>query len=163
MKTRKSLSVMSGICLTAGSLLYICFRPRSLLMFQLAISIGINQNISLIRGPTKEISHRLPEWIIYSLPFSLWVVSYMLAIGAAWEGSRSPARLVWLAIVPAMSIASEIAQAVHLIPGSFDWVDLVLLTTGTIIGAILVKANGGAEYVKQKNEESSVNRVTHTI
>jgi hypothetical protein len=62
-----------------------------------------------------------------------------------------------------MSIASEIAQAVHLIPGSFDWADLVLLTTGTIIGAILVKANGGAEYVKQKNEESSVSRVTHTI
>ena len=55
---------------------------------------------------------------------------------------------VWLSIVPVMSIASEIAQAVHLIPGSFDWVDLGLLTTGSIIGAILIKANGVAEYDK---------------
>lgn len=154
---------MSGICLAAGSLLYICFRPRSLLMFQWANSIGTKQNISFIRGATKEIGHRLPEWFMYSLPFSLWVVSYMLAIGAVWVGSRSPVRLVWLSIVPVLSIASEIAQAVHLIPGSFDWVDLGLLTTGSIIGAILIKANGVAEYDKQKNQESSVSRVTHTI
>lgn len=144
MRARKSLAGMSAVCLATGSILYICFRPKSLLMFQWAEAIGAGEGVNFAREATNDLAQRLSGWATYSLPFALWVLSYMLAIGAVWEGSRSPAKLAWLGIVPAMAIGSEVAQAAQLIPGNFDWIDLSLLVIASMIGAIAANRHGNA-------------------
>ncbi len=160
---RKRLAAMSAVCLAVGSLLYICFRTESLLMFQWADALGVIENVHYMRALTEGIGRRLPRWTIDSLPFSLWVISYMFSIGAVWEGSRLPARLIWLTIVPIMSISSEIAQAVHLVPGTFDWADLGLLASASMIGAVLVKADGLIARNKRKNEKLCISRTANSI
>ncbi len=150
MSSRYSLAGMSAACLATGSLLYICFRPKSLLIFQWAEAIGAGGRVNVARNATRAVDHMMAGWITYSLPFALWVVSYMLAIGAVWGGSRSSARLIWLSIAPAMAIGSEVMQAAHLIPGTFDWRDLCFLVLASIVG--LFAANCHASACDQRRE-----------
>ncbi len=134
MSAKNSLVGISAVCLATGSVLYICFRPKSLLVFQWAETIGAGEGVNVARNAARAVDQIMAGWVTYSLPFALWVVSYMLAIGAVWGGSRSSARFVWLAVVPVMAIGSEVMQAAHLIPGTFDWRDLCFLVLASTVG-----------------------------
>lgn len=142
MTANKSLATMSAALLVAGSTFYICFRPKTLVMFKWAEAIGAGDAVNYARVATNNLAERLPSWAIHSMPFALYVLSYMLAIESLWEGSRSAMRLMWLAIVPVMAIISELAQAAQLIPGTFDKVDLGLLLFACTAGVLAAKRHG---------------------
>lgn len=128
-------ALMSFICLVSGSMIYICFRPKSLLMFHWAQAAGISGYIYLIRDTAKPIGRAFPEWVIGSLPYAMWVLSYMLAQRSIWHHSRSLASCFWILTAPTIAILSEIAQSLKIVPGTFDWIDLLVLAMAAIIGA----------------------------
>lgn len=120
--------------LATGSLLYILFRPKNLLMFRWADSFGLNASVDSLRTWAHGMDMRLPMWIVYSLPYALWVLAYMLAIDVIWDDTQPFARHVWFWAVPVAAIASELAQGLHLIPGRFDLSDLVSIVLASFIG-----------------------------
>ena len=148
------MAIASAAFLALGSALYICLRPDSLLMFRWAQAMGAGEGVRTVREATRGIAEAIPGWATYSLPYALWVISYMLAVQWVWRESRSTARLMWIAIAPAIAIASEIAQAARLIPGTFDWTDLALLVGASIVGSAIVIACGSFGNNERKSEES---------
>ncbi len=117
--------------LLAGSAVYIVFRPTSLLMFHWIDAVGLIGPIQALRTPFSAAADSLPAWFIYSVPFALWVLSYLLFVKLIWWQSPSPWRYFYFWCVPLISIASEICQYLRVIPGTFDLHDLLMLGLAT--------------------------------
>ncbi len=127
-------SFLAITCLATGALLYILFRPKTLLMFRWADSFGLTALIDSLRSSVQGFDSRLPMWTIYSLPYALWVLAYMIAIDVIWGDARPFSRQVWLWSVPATAVASELAQGLHYISGRFDLADLTTILLASILG-----------------------------
>jgi len=132
-KQRISIYLAAG-CLLLGSALYVLFRPTTLLMFLWADVLGFTKLIVTIRTWVIGLDRYLPSWIIYSLPFALWVLSYLFIIKGIWGNSSILVHYAWFCCVPLIAIAAELAQKISIIPGNFDFLDLIAIMVGTIIG-----------------------------
>lgn len=137
---------MSGLCfnkknnvvialtfLLFGSLIYIVFRSTTLMMFRWADTLGITTPIDALRLPMQNHIDYIPDWLVYSIPFALWVVAYMLFVNVIWWDSKSHWRHFWFWLVPIIAILAEFCQWLRFIPGTFDTIDLFVLVLGTAI------------------------------
>ena len=101
-----------------GSLIYIGWRTTSLRVFDWLQFLRVPQN--LFRPQIQ-----LPNTILYSLPDGCWVfagTSWMLLI---WH-KLSP----WVFSVVTLALASELAQALGMMPGTFEWTDVAFYIGG---------------------------------
>lgn len=79
------------------------------------------------------VPQNIPDWIIYALPDGLWACSYTILIGTIWDFNVEKC-LAIMAIIPLMGILSELLQCCNVLPGVFDWHDLVAYSLGFVIG-----------------------------
>ena len=63
------------------------------------------------------------NWLVYSLPDGLWMLAYVLLMGAIWNFHVKKSLLVTLPLA-VVAIGSELLQIPRWIPGTFDIVDL---------------------------------------
>ncbi len=138
MKRKQKISVcLALVCLLSGSALYLLFRPTTLLMFHWADALGLTGSIGTMRVWIDGFDRYVPNWVVFSLPFALYVLSYMFFIESIWINSTSPARHGWFWCIPITAICSELTQIKHIIPGRFDLGDLFALIVAIILGFFL--------------------------
>lgn len=111
------------ILFTIGGLIYVIYRPDSLLMFSWFRWLGLEATVNTLRTAYGDIS--IYSWVKYSLPAGLWLLSYMLVVDAIWQKSRIPIYYFFIGILPAISILWELFQLLELMPGRFDMIDLL--------------------------------------
>jgi len=70
-------------------------------------------------------SAKLPDWLQYNLPDGLWLYALLSAITLVWKGNSSKHFFAWMLLAIILSYLTEVFQALHFIPGTFDWKDLV--------------------------------------
>lgn len=101
-------------------------------MFNWFENINISYYTDLIRLRFENIP--INSWAKYNMPAALWLGSYLLIIDAIWESStfRIP-YLVFCYSLPVIAILSEVLQLVHIIPGTFDILDIISYSLITII------------------------------
>ena len=128
-------------CFFVASALYILFRPTTLLMFHWIKALGLMDSVQLMRASVISLENLLPGWFIYSLPFGLWILAYLVFIEGIWANTQSQKRLLWLWCVPGIAISAEFLQINQIIPGSFDWEDLIIIISAIIIGFYISTAN----------------------
>ena len=127
------LTVVIGVLsLLVGGSLYLLYRPDTLVMFEVCKNLGIYDFIISLR-PQDTIN----SWMVYSLPDGLWLLAYILLMAALWnfdvrKSLRASFPLAFIAI------GSELLQIPHLIPGVFDWMDLLCYVMACIIGFIYI-------------------------
>ena len=129
----------SVIALILGSLIYLCFRSDTLLMFQWLDSTLIKSFVSLLRQNTIPFSKYLPHWMLYSLPDGLWLFSYVTILRQVWGYRLSKQNIFWVIFIPGIAIASEIGQMVEIVPGTYDVLDLVCYFLGFFVPIIVCK------------------------
>ncbi len=110
------------ISLFCGAVIYLLFRSKQLVGFELLNRIGAEPWADKLRSYTAQVS--LPNFIIYSLPGGLWSLGYILIIDWLFGNQTSMTRSVWSAIIPLLGIASEILQGLGWLPGTYDICDL---------------------------------------
>jgi hypothetical protein len=128
------------VAMFIGGMIYILWRPQSLLMFSWFEFLGLAPFIHLFRAQAAPCAGLLPNWVCYSLPEALWLFSGLISLDLLWAGQRGFSPLLWLVALSAIAIGSEVGQWVGLLPGSFDPLDLAILVAvcGT---AFLYQAN----------------------
>ena len=132
MSLKKGLYLIAAVsAILTGSLSYIIARPETLLMFRWIDAIGLHDRVAALRHSTRELSLTGP--LIFSAPFALWLLSYLLCIRIIWSDHSSKARHFWFWMVPCVSLLSELLQAVNLCPGTFDKNDCFALLAATLI------------------------------
>jgi hypothetical protein len=143
---RKLLISMHLITLTIGSFIYLFFRSDTLLMFRWFDSISLTDKLETLRNYTLPLGKNLPNWFIYSLPDGLWISSYVFLMFSIWGESLSSKSIIWLLLILIAAIVSEFCQLIHIIPGTFDMLDLLSYTIGFSLTAFLI-----IKYNKLKN------------
>jgi hypothetical protein len=76
---------------------------------------------------------KLPDWLQYNLPDGLWFYALLSALSIIWQDNSSRQFFLWLLLAIMLSYLTEIFQALHFIPGTFDWNDLLAYSIATII------------------------------
>jgi hypothetical protein len=128
---RTTCACLAVACLLMGAMVYVLFRPTSLLMFHWADSLGLMASIHALRTCSRSVVRFLPDWFVYSLPFALWISSYLFCIRAIWWRSRCRSRYLWLWCVPLISVTAELCQHLRILPGTFDFLDLLTIGFAT--------------------------------
>lgn len=123
------------IALLVGCVIYILWRSETLMMFVWFERLGLNNFFESMRNSALGLSISLPNWFLFSLPNALWLFSGLLVFDFIWGTKVSVSKLLWLSMFCMIAFGAELSQALGLLPGTFDWQDMVLmLFTG--VGAI---------------------------
>ena len=123
--------LLSIIIFFIGGLIYLAFRSESLLMFSWAKILGLESQIEHLRIIMQPY-YPSSEWMLFSLPDGLWVLSYVIMMAAVWK-FQIREHWIMIGLIPAIAICSELLQALGLFSGTFDVSDLL-----TYIGSLLV-------------------------
>lgn len=127
--------VISFILLTIGGVLYLGWRSGNLVMFQLIDKLGMTGYLKSFRDISTNYS--LYDYVKYSMPDGLWLFSYMFLIDAIWDNHKCKSYYSFLWVLPAIAIMSELLQAVSIVPGTFDIVDIFHYILAIIIFYLL--------------------------
>ena len=126
------MKLISGVTsLLAGALIYLLFRSKNLLGFELLNRIGVGPWADRMRSYTADV--RLPDVFVNSLPGGLWALGYILVIDSIFGNQSRSTRIVWASVIPLLGVCSEVLQGVGLLPGVFDLWDLVCYALPFII------------------------------
>lgn len=77
--------------------------------------------------------------VLRSLPDLLWAFALGALLAGLWQGGPPRPRRVWMVLGGAMAVGYEIAQGLHVAPGTFDVRDLVAQALGYALGWIVVR------------------------
>ena len=126
------MKLISGVAsLLAGAVIYLLFRSKNLLGFELLNRIGVEPWADRMRSYTADV--RLPDEFVNSLPGGLWALGYILVIDSIFGNQSRSTRIVWASVIPLLGVCSEVLQGVGLLPGVFDLWDLVCYALPFII------------------------------
>ena len=114
---------LSWVCMLVGICIYLLFRSRSHLGFQLLDTIGLSTVVDALREMAVGIE--LPDFVKNCLPDGLWSISYILMCDYYNRDERRRLRVAWCSVIPLIGCTSELMQWGGILPGIFDWRDLV--------------------------------------
>lgn len=123
------------LLLAMGGMVYVLFRPRTLLLFSVADATGIGSWADSMRTLFGGI--QLPDWMVYSLPGGLWSAAYVLLVGWLMQGRALRWRLLATLPIPLVGALSELLQGAGVLSGTFDMGDVVCYLAPYLIYASL--------------------------
>lgn len=85
------------------------------------------------------------DWIVYSLPDGLWYMALLLSmvsLGHAYQSSQTERRLsnAMLTIAILLPFLLEFLQKIHIVSGTFDYIDVITYCLTLLIFISLCKA-----------------------
>lgn len=115
--------VLAVLLIIIGGSIYMLFRSKTLLGFQLLDVIGLSDIVDQLRSSASNL-HPC-DFIVYCLPDGLWAIAYILLIDHFFQNESLKKQLLWASIIPAIGFLSELLQAIGFMPGVFDICDLL--------------------------------------
>ena len=131
MKRRNTEVVVAVVMLIMGGAIYLLFRTQRLVLFRVIDTLGMTDIINSWRKEAASVN--LQEWCVYVLPNALWAGAYVLTMDAILRSNSRNTRLLVTGFIPLLGVVAELLQAVNIIPGTFDWLDIVAYTLPYII------------------------------
>lgn len=127
-------TILALVVFCIGGLIYVIYRSLTLQMFVWFKHLGLYPLIITFRYRNWPV---LPDWVVYSLPDGLWMLSYLLIMKVIWYKKATKQALVLPLILPCFMNLTEILQAINYFPGTFDYLDLICYNIPVIIYLIL--------------------------
>ena len=146
-KARRIELVLALLLFIVEGLLYLTFRSTELNMFRLYEHAG--PWVDHLREWGDSIV--LPDWVRYSLPDGMWLLSYLLLVDAIWNRFDRTS-CVWYLIIPAVAFGSELAQVFWGLTGTADPMDFVCYGAAVLIILIVVNSKNYIRRRLQKQE-----------
>lgn len=115
--------IVALLLILTGGMIYILYRPESLLLFRVTDSLGIKPLIDVLRSNSSKVI--LPSFMINSLPAGLWTASYLMMMYITTKFHTRKIRLMLALPLPVMAIVLEFMQFFGWCPGTFDIYDLI--------------------------------------
>lgn len=122
-----------------GGLIYIIFRTEKLIMFCWFDYLHLTSEINIAKSFRN--TYAFPDWFIYSFPDGLWIFSYTAISLKIWKSSMNQNSFFWILSIPVASILSEFLQFLNIIPGTFDFTDLLFYLIGIVLPFLSKKNN----------------------
>ena len=133
---KKNQLLIACLTLFLGGLIYLLTRSAGLIMFKWVEFLHLNGFLDALRK-SFIWNNYLPNWVIFSLPGGLWMFACTSIIMIVWKNELNKQSLLWLLIMPILSILSEFTQLFHLINGTFDIIDVTIYLIGFLLPIII--------------------------
>lgn len=132
---------ISGLSVLLGGLIYVVWRPIPPAFITWIKNPELRGFISNFQYGIQSYIPVLPDWMLYSLPNVLWAFAYSFLICRLWHQHAGWAKWAWVSTALLLPIIWELFQHLHLMSGTFCWVDLSLgmVGAGFGIGIYLIK------------------------
>lgn len=114
---------LSLALLLAGGMVYVLFRPRTLVLFVLADMLGVGGCVDALRAMAS--AWHPSEFVVYCVPNGLWALAYVLVVDWVMQAYGCGTRLLCTSFMPLLGAASELMQLAGWLRGTFDVGDLV--------------------------------------
>ncbi len=101
------LTLFCLLPLLLGGLIYILFRPNTLLMFHWFELMSIGDEVEIARKIFAPLYPFIPEPIIFSLPFALWSFSLAWFLELVWNQNNNKKlsdRIFWLTLIISLGL-----------------------------------------------------------
>lgn len=132
--------LLSIVLLCIGELIYLLYRPITLLMFKLFEVTGTISVVHYLRNSRCfPLQKDIPEWVIYNFSDGLWLLSFLLLMEFIWYRNTSHVKLYIIYTISSFIILCELLQYFAVIPGTWDMGDLVAYFIAIIIYHVLAK------------------------
>lgn len=122
---RRAVIVHCLLPMFAGAMIYLLWRDPQLLLFDWLNAFGLSGLVQWCRDTVGLRRDTLPHWFLYNLPDGLWAYGLTSALCLVWAKQHGAGRMLWLASVPVLAIASEFGQRYSVIPGTYEFTDVV--------------------------------------
>jgi|WetSurMetagenome_2_1015567.scaffolds.fasta_scaffold277470_2 hypothetical protein len=139
MKNRPVFLLYILACLSGGVFIYISSRSSNIFLNQWLASLSGGKILHV--GQALFQHFHLPGWVLYSLPDALWMSSLTMLILVIWDFKLYRQSIFWLMTAVLSGLLFEILQAFHILPGTFDTVDLIFLIGGALCPVSLTLIN----------------------
>ena len=126
-------STLGVVGIAIGAAIYVLWRSEDLAVFTWIKTVGLMDPVAAIRNSIKPVSEKIPGWFMFSFPHSLWAIAGILFLSAVWK-TGSIERHLWVSGFIIIAVGSEIGQAVHLVPGTYDHTDMAMLVAAVLSG-----------------------------
>lgn len=123
--------VTAFVSLLSGAVIYLLFRPTSLLGFSLLQALGLGEWTEQLRSNVSYVNP--PEFVVYCLPNGLWSLSYILLVDRVFSSVPAWHKVLWASVIPLLGVASELMQAAGWVRGTYDTADLICYSLPFII------------------------------
>jgi len=124
-----------------GTFVYLAWREDVLLLFRWVEVFGLNGLLTALRVHTMPMAAELPTWFRFSLPDGLWLLGFMLLIAGSTASRTGRERLCWLVAPLALALGSEFSQALGLLEGTFDPMDVLCYLAATALAFHLARVS----------------------
>lgn len=129
--TTKAQVFLGVLVLLFGCAIYLLFRSKTLYIYVWCKALGVGYFVDSLR--LLVIDWEIPEFIKFSLPDGLYSAAYLLIIDAVWHGYYKWKKYLFIAVIPVVTIGSELLQYFSLVKGTFDVYDLICYLIPPII------------------------------
>lgn len=103
-----------------GSMIYILFREKNLLMFDWFSYLGLDFIIDFLRNNFYKYRMYIPKSVLFSLPDALWVYSFTMFLSIYFKNK------IMLSAIFVGSMITEILQ-LWFVVGTFDIYDVIYM------------------------------------
>lgn len=107
------------------------------MLHSLLKDIGIFESLQIPASWKSAFS--FPDWLIFALPDGLWMFSLGLIIGAIWNFTWNSTSIFWYTCALCAGLLHELLQLTQVIPGVFDWMDMLFILCGGVLPMIWFK------------------------
>ena len=111
--------ILGLLILCVGGTIYILYRSHTLL-YQLSNTVMGDYLVSI-----RQAMGRPSDVIVYNLPGCLWSIAYILIIDGLFVNLSFRTIALVSCVIPMAGVLSELLQALHILPGHYDSVDLI--------------------------------------
>lgn len=123
-----------GIAILAiiiGGLIYLLFRSEQHVLVRMTLNSFLGNVLASVR--TQTLTWVISDWIIFSLPDGLWLLSYILTMKFIWKDNFNEVGFIFISIMPISALLLEFLQIIHICPGTFDFLDIVAYVLPTLL------------------------------
>ncbi|SFI40004.1 hypothetical protein SAMN04487775_101127 [Treponema bryantii] len=126
---------LSIISLFIGGSIYLFYRSHTLIMFSWLRFLNLEKYFT---QNTFNSNSTFLSFCVYSLPNGLWSFSAILLFGIVWKNSIR--HFLFFSIVfTLVNLLFEFLQLFNVIPGTFDFIDILVLLISLLAGIFAYK------------------------
>jgi VanZ family protein len=135
--------------LLIGGIIYIGYRPKTILLFDWIEAIGARNIINNVRNLL--LNYDLFDWIKFNLPDYLWVFGFTSGMLILWSEKKSRIKSLYILLPVFMGISSEFLQYFIHSLGTYDVYDVLFYLSGAISSIIISRIINSINNEKQTN------------
>lgn len=141
MSRRRAASALVAAPLLLGASVYVLLRPTEAWFVRMLGDGVLGAPIHRVRAVTVPAGAYVPGFVLDAAPDLAWAFVVGAFLALVWRERTGAASHAWFVAGLAATLGYELAQRFHLVPGTFDPLDLVAQAIGYVSGWKLAQSH----------------------